>query len=138
MTEPKSNGKGPRLIVADDSADVRLVVRHALRSSFDEIDEASDGRTLMWKLHVWSMQPKPSAGPLVVIADLVMPIYSGLDVLEAWRSVDEQFSCIIISSFPERRVERRVAELGAVLVPKPFSLDALRGAVDGLLQRDAA
>jgi DNA-binding response OmpR family regulator len=119
-----------RLIVADDSAEMRWLVRDALRLSFTDIIEAEDGRQLMWQLlraTIGTRREPPTA--VLVIADVCMPSYSGLEVLDAWHDDAAPVPMIVITSFPDAIVQARVAALGAVLLPKPFTRAALRAAV---------
>ena len=81
----------PTLLVADDSAELRRLVRAAVSASYAEIIEAADGRGLFWSLvRAYYAQPAPAPRllNLVVLADVRMPVYDGLEVLEA--STDAQ------------------------------------------------
>jgi CheY-like chemotaxis protein len=122
-----------RLLIADDSPDMRRLIRSVLGGRFDEVLEAADGRELFWHLLHCSYQGDPR--PVVLVADVFMPVYSGLDVLAACNELDFKVPTVVITSFPSQAVEDRVAELGGVLVAKPFATNDLRRVVDQVCPR---
>ena len=120
----------PLLLIADDDADMRALVRATLERDYPDALELADGRELFWHLLRTSFGPAARAPrDLVIVADLRMPAYSGLEVLDAWHDDAQAVPCVVITSFPDDEVRARVAELGATLVPKPFTRGALREAV---------
>lgn len=129
-TEPK---RPPRVLVADDSAEQRWTLRLALSMMGFEVHEAADGRELFWALEALSRAP--SADPELVIADVYMPAYNGLDVLSAWVEGTPQHPLIVITAFPDDVLARRVSELGATLLPKPFTLAQLSRSVRQALRK---
>lgn len=119
-----------QLIIADDCAEMRWLVRTALREEFPHAIEAEDGRQLFWQL----LRSSFAAGPkqptnLVVIADVFMPGYDGLEVLSAWQDPNHPVPLVVITCFPDEEVRMRAARIGAVLLPKPFSCATLRRVV---------
>ena len=116
-----------RLVIADDSAEMRWLVRSAVGGDFHEVVEAADGRQLLWTL----LRSSFVAGhaeheDLVVITDLRMPGYDGLEVLDAWRELERRVPTILITAFPSDTVRARAKELGIAVLAKPFSTAALR------------
>ena len=131
---PRSEpGRPPRALVADDSAEQRWTLRLALSMMGFEVQEAADGRELFWALERLSRRAK--AEPELVIADVYMPAYSGLDVLSAWAETAAYHSLIVITAFPDEVLAKRVADLGATLLPKPFTLAALSRSVRQALRK---
>ena len=123
----------PSLLVADDSAELRRLVRAAVGASYTEIIEAADGRGLFWSLvHAYYAQPVPAPKllNLVVLADVRMPVYDGLDVLEVWQKFQCHVPIVVVTAYPDERVRDRVTKLGARLLAKPFSLRELRCVLD--------
>ena len=120
----------PKLIIADDCAEMRWLVRTALRDQYPDAIEAADGRQLFWQLLRSSFVAK-TAQPtdVVVIADVYMPGYDGLDVLAAWHDPAHPVPLVVITCFPDEEVRLRAAKLGAILLPKPFTCDTLRQVV---------
>ena len=126
----------PRVLVADDSAEQRWTLRLALSMMGFDVTEAADGRELFWAME--NLERKPSSEPELVIADVYMPVYNGLDVLSAWHEGGQRHPLIVITAFPDEVLRRRVAELGAFLLAKPFRLAALSQTVRQALKRARA
>jgi len=139
MTEPALSGprtepkRPPRVLVADDSAEQRWTLRLALSMMGFEVHEAADGRELFWALE--GLSHKANIEPELVIADVYMPAYNGLDVLAAWTEATPQHPLIVITAFPDDVLTKRVAELGATLLPKPFTLAELSRSVRQALHK---
>lgn len=139
MTEPALPGpraqprRSPRVLVADDSAEQRWTLRLALSMMGFDVHEAADGRELFWALE--GLARKPNSDPELVIADVYMPAYNGLDVLAAWTESAQQHPLIVITAFPDEVLARRVTELGATLLPKPFTLAELSRSVRQALRK---
>jgi DNA-binding response OmpR family regulator len=128
--EPK---RAPRVLVADDSAEQRWTLRLALSMMGFEVDEAADGRELFWALE--GLSRKRNALPELVIADVYMPVYNGLDVLAAWVDAALNRPLVVITAFPDEVLAKRVADLGATLLPKPFTLAELSRSVRQALRQ---
>jgi two-component system, OmpR family, response regulator len=126
----------PRVLVADDSSEQRWTLRLALSMMGFEVHEAADGRELFWALEELARHGGP--GPSLVIADVYMPAYDGLEVLEAWRDSAPGRAVIFITAFPDAVVARRVQALGAELLAKPFTLSAFSECVRNTLRRARA
>jgi DNA-binding response OmpR family regulator len=120
-------GRPPRVLVADDSPEQRWTLRLALSMMGFEVSEAADGRELFWALE--RSARKRVSEPELVIADVYMPSYNGLDVLGAWAELIPEHPLIVITAFPDEVLARRVADLGALLLAKPFTLKALSQSV---------
>jgi DNA-binding response OmpR family regulator len=120
----------PLLVIADDDADMRSLVRATLAREYPEAIELASGRELFWHLLRQSFASvRAPARPLLVVADVRMPGYTGLEVIDAWQNDDRDVPFVVITSFPDEAVCARVAELGATLVKKPFTRAALRDGV---------
>lgn len=119
-----------RLVIADDSPEMRAMVRSAIGKQFNEVVEAADGRELLWTLLRSSFARD---GDLVIVTDLCMPAYDGLEVLDAWSDLEHRVPTILITAFPSDLVRTRAKELGIVLLGKPFSMGTLREALQEVI-----
>jgi CheY-like chemotaxis protein len=125
----------PRVLVAEDDADMRRLVVETLRKDGYEVVEAPDGGRLLVKLaREYGMQGVEVATDLVV-SDIRMPVCTGMQILEQLRAVRWHVPIILMTAFGDAATRERAAALGAVLFDKPFDLDDLRTAVAALLQR---
>lgn len=109
---------GPtRVLVVDDSAFVRKVLREILeRAGFEIVGVARDGLEALEKIH--------HLRPDVVTLDLMMPHLDGLAVLEQLSRREERPAVVVVSiSGADTAAGLRALEAGAVsLVEKPTSL----------------
>ena len=119
----------PLLVIADDDANMRTIVREALRPEYPDAIEVADGRELFWQLLRASFRVGIADRDLVIVTDIRMPAYSGLDVLDAWHDSNQVVPVVVITSFPDHAIENRVARLQAQLLAKPFTRGQLRHAV---------
>jgi DNA-binding response OmpR family regulator len=58
----------------------------------------------------------------LIVTDLQMPGMNGLDLLRHVRQTSPQTAVILITGFGTPDVEKQAHQLGAVYLPKPFSL----------------
>lgn len=124
----------PTLVIADDDANMRALVRETLRGELPEAIEVADGRELFWQLMRSSFGVSGHSRDLVIVSDVRMPAYSGLDVLDAWRHEHAKHPIVVITAFPDDRVRARAARLSASLVAKPFTRAQLQLAVRDALR----
>ena len=105
------------LVIADDSAEVRARIRDALAAEFTEVVEAADGRQLVWTLLRAEVCAR-TGRPRLVIADLCLPGYDGLEVLEAWRAEYPDSALLLLTALPSARVHASSSRRHAASAPK--------------------
>lgn len=111
-----------RILVADDDAAMRQVVKQLFLQDGFEVHEAEGGLDLLR-----IMQAVPTDLPQIVITDLEMPRGSGIFALIHIRRAFPTVPIILITSFGSAELRREALRLGAVaMVDKPCSLVALR------------
>jgi DNA-binding NtrC family response regulator len=122
-----------RVLVADDSEELRALVRAVLERDGFEVVEAADGRELLRALGV-GVETRPKKPFDLVISDVRMPFVSGLDVLGTLKSMHMSIPVILMTAFGDRETHARAHALGAVLtLDKPLGLLDLRDTVRKLL-----
>jgi signal transduction histidine kinase len=96
-----------RVLVADDTDDIRLLIRSTLQRDgrFDVVAEASDG--------VESIREAARHHPDVVILDLAMPQMDGLEAIPAIRRRSPESKIIVLSVFPAERMASQALSAGA-------------------------
>ncbi len=120
----------PRILIADDSASIRLLVKRHLQTDGHEVVEAADG---------------PSALELgrnetfdLVILDQLMPGLKGIDVLQTWRSEGLDFPVVLLSGVDDHHaVVSSLSEGAADYIRKPFSPTELKARIDRILNTPA-
>src|SRR5579872_7002920 len=116
------------VIVADDDPDMRDLVSDALRSDGCLILEACDGGELLDLLT--RGLDDPALGADVVVADVRMPVISGLGVLEALRESHVTVPVVLMTVVSDRSIDTLGKRLGALeVLYKPFHPEALVTAV---------
>ena len=102
-------GSATTVLVADDDADLRLLVRVVLeQAGFDVIEEAIDGDTALEA--VTRLDPPPT--PTVLVLDNVMPGLTGLQVAERVLARVPNQRIVLFSAYLDNDVERRAQEIG--------------------------
>jgi len=123
-----------RVLLAEDDGEMRALVARALRLDGYEVIEVNDGgRTLVRLASFYAPAHQREAFDLL-ISDIRMPVCSGLQILESLRLAHWKMPAILMTAFPDDRVERQAMGLGAILFSKPFDVDDLRVAVMRLLR----
>lgn len=120
-----------RVLIVDDSSAMRAFVRAALEEdgSVDVVESTSGFEALR-------ILPRESFD--VVIVDVNMPDINGLELVSFLRKTPQHKNTpvIIISTEASSRDQERGIALGAnAFLSKPFSADALREMVVGLLMQ---
>jgi len=120
----------PVILVVEDDAAVRQGVVDALSFSGYEVISAADGRE--------GMERALKASYQLLLLDLVLPHYSGFDVLEALRKERPGQPVIILSARGEEADRVKGLTMGADdYVVKPFSVRELLARVDAVLRRSS-
>ena len=117
----------PRVLVVDDEPPIRAVVRGFLERDGLEVSEAGDGPA--------AVEAARSVGPDVIVLDVMMPGFDGLEVLRQVRGFSDPMVVLLTARTEE--VDRIVGlRVGADdYVTKPFSAAELAARVGALLRR---
>jgi DNA-binding response OmpR family regulator len=126
----------PRLLLAEDDREMRQLLASTLRRDGYEVIEVADGFQLFeWIGRAWLGDEELSAVALVV-TDIRMPGFSGLDVLAELRQAGFETPVILITAFGDHETHALGLKLGAAAVlDKPFDLSDLRRCVHEALHR---
>lgn len=125
----------PRILVAEDDAEMRRLVVEALRKDGYTVLEAADGGRLLVTLAHQRVDHDGIDLADLVISDVRMPVVSGIEILEQVRAAHWTTPVILMTAFGDEGTRDRARSLGALLFDKPFDLDDLRTAVACLLRR---
>lgn len=119
-----------RILVAEDDTEMRALLADALRRDGYEVVEAHHGAELMQLLAKRLHESGEIESVDLVISDVRMPGWSGLEILEALRGARARVPVILITAFGDADVHARAEDLDAYVVfDKPFDVDDLRTAV---------
>lgn len=117
-----------RLLVADDSETVLLMLQRRLEMEGYEVVTATDGVEALERLRELGAKE-----PDVILLDAMMPNKSGTEVLEEIRGEGSTIPVLMISAHLDAQEPERMRKLGANdIVPKPFEWEDLIGKIEEL------
>jgi CheY-like chemotaxis protein len=117
-----------RLLVADDSETVLLMLERRLEMEGYEVVTATDGLEALERLR--EAGPKPD----VILLDAMMPNMSGSEVLAQLRESGSTIPVLMISAHLDAQEPNRMRSLGATdCIPKPFEWEDLIGKIEELV-----
>jgi DNA-binding response OmpR family regulator len=124
-----SPGRERRVLVVDDDASIRAVVRAVLEADGVVVDEALDGLVALERV--------AASPPSLVILDIMMP---GMDGIEVCRRIDtEQVLVLMLTARDDPASERECLAAGArQVLGKPFSAIELLDLVETLFRVEAS
>ena len=118
MTSPNKK----RILVVDDEITVCKSIRQALLNDEYEVDMALSGEEALKK--------EDDKKYDVVVADLMMPGLSGIDLLRALKAKNSAAKVIMITGYPTMKTTVQSMQIGAFdYLPKPFLPTELRSLV---------
>jgi DNA-binding response OmpR family regulator len=119
--------KPRRVLVVDDQADIRALVKELLRRAGYDVLEAPDGKAGLRLLH--------ESVPDLVILDVSMPILDGWQTLERIRDLSDVPVIMLTARDGELEKVRGLKAGADDYVTKPFGRQELLARVEALLRR---
>jgi DNA-binding NtrC family response regulator len=117
-----------RVLVVDDDAEMRALVRRTLEFDGYQVTELDRGTHVVETLRGATFD--------LVILDKEMPGLTGIDLLPILRREFPKVPVVLITAFGGRQIATSALRLGAThYLEKPFRLGQLRDAVEGLISR---
>lgn len=118
-----------RVLIADDAAFMREMLRDILRDSdFEVVGEASNGDEAVSRFQELT--------PDLITLDIVMPGKSGLEVLSEMVAIDPGACVVMCSALGQEALVMEALEAGAKeYIIKPFKPDQVLGALNEALQK---
>jgi DNA-binding response OmpR family regulator len=119
-----------RILLIDDEANIRLMVRLALEQQKHTVEEAADGDEGLTKF-------KDGSGWDLILLDQRMPGIDGLSVMKLMRLTSPKTKIIMITAFGTMDLIMDAITAGANnLLRKPFTVNILRGVVESALKQN--
>lgn len=119
-----------RILLIDDEANIRLMVRLALEQQKHSVEEAADGDEGLEKF-------KDGTSWDLILLDQRMPGIDGLEVLRLMRLTQPRSRIIMITAFGTMDLITDAVAAGANnLLRKPFTVAVLRSVVDSALKQN--
>lgn len=126
MSETTNEGQRPTILVVDDEAEVRALVREVLTlNGFDVIDTGDpfEARRIA--------ERQPVA---LLLTDVVMPIMNGIELAQRVEATSPTTKVLLMSGFSTAAVKGS----GRLLISKPFKANELVGTIRQMLDSRSA
>jgi two-component system, response regulator, stage 0 sporulation protein F len=119
-----------RILLADDSDDMRTLIAMRLRQNGYAVTECRNGAELLAELKDYLQPPaqvkKPQGHVDLIISDIRMPGVFGTSVVEAAAEYPNFPPTILITAFGDDRTHAEARRFGArAVLDKPFDLNVL-------------
>lgn len=107
-----------KVLIIDDDADLRSIVRDVLQEEGFEVREAADG---IKGIRAFTMAP-----PDIVLLDLNMPFKNGIETLQELRQIDKNIPVVMLTAYGDIPTAVNAIKLGAYdFMVKPPDFDKL-------------
>jgi DNA-binding response OmpR family regulator len=124
----------PKVLIADDSETILLLLRTRLELAGYDVETAADGQEVTERI-----DPSAEGGPDLLLLDAMMPRKSGIDALRELRAAGLETPALIVSAHQDARDADAPTDLEiSGYVTKPIDFDLLLGAVAELTAKKAA
>lgn len=138
-SSPVISPRPPRVVIAEDQPEMRLLISRALRAEGYEVHEAVNATQLVSMLIEALCHVTAPWSPDLLVTDVRMPGGSGLDVVARIRRFDDRMPIVVISAFADDSVRAEAKRLGvAQVLEKPFELEELRRLAVRLMRAEPA
>lgn len=112
-----------KILITDDSAFMRTVVKNALKNIDAEFLEAENGDV--------AVEIYREFKPELVLLDIIMPVKNGVVALKEIREINPEAKVLIVTSVGQNEMIDKAKELGASdFVSKPFNAKELSDLVN--------
>lgn len=136
LSSPAVGVVAPRILVAEDDAQMRTLLVEALRSEGYQVWEAEDGMELFGYFDEEHAPDSPDqfAGVDLIVSDIRMPWITGIQALRELRARKQPIPVVLITAFGDATIHAQAEQLGAAAVfDKPFEIGKFMDFVRELL-----
>lgn len=120
-SEPPVLERRIRILVADDSETILLLLRTRLEMEGFDVVTVANGREALDAIESLGDQAQPD----VILLDAMMPVMSGLDALQALRATGSEIPVLIVSAHQERDATGSMDLDVSGFIRKPIDFDDL-------------
>ncbi len=130
---PEPNSYSGKVLVVEDSTNVREVAVHALSEAGFDVLSAADGRQ---GLEVFECNPDLDA----VFSDVIMPGgLTGIDMAERMLEKSPNLPILLATGYTEKSMkDRMLATSQAVFISKPYDTEDLPGLIHAMMSKKAS
>lgn len=126
------------VLLVEDDEEMRRLLASTLRRDGYLVAEAANGDDALDWLGPWALEGSLESAPDLIVSDIRLPYFSGLEILEGVQIAADAVPVVLITAFPDAETVARALRLGAECVlAKPFDLAEFRSAVRRALDPEA-
>lgn len=112
-----------KILIAEDDTLILKTLQMCLKTDSNEIMGCMDGLEAMEKIESWQ--------PDVIIVDIMLPYFSGLEIVGKIKQFEKQIPVIVMSAMGQQEVVEEALNLGASdYISKPFNINKLTELID--------
>lgn len=136
--DPGPEIKPPVILLAEDNAELRGLLRQILLRDGNDVIEVCNGGEVIDYLASALLSDSTHPLPDVIVSDIRMPRFNGLDVLRAVAAIDPCTPVVLITAFGDDLLHETAMRAGAhAVIDKPFDTTTLREVVKSALRESA-
>jgi CheY-like chemotaxis protein len=115
------------ILVIDDSAYQRRIIRRFVENQGHQVIEAANGRE--------GLEMITAHAPDCILLDLIMPETNGFELLEILQKQQSKIPAVVISADVQTSTHKQCKDLGAAaVVNKPVDQEQLRRTISQILE----
>ena len=133
MVTTRESAGTARVLLAEDDEDGREILATVLRQIGAEVVTVADGGRFLVAIASQYRNGNTTPAPDLIVTDVVMPVCSGLSVLEALRAAHWTTPVIVIAGRDTPATRRAAARFGATFMLKPLNLIAFQRTAQRLM-----
>lgn len=126
------------MVIAEDDTEQLELMATAFERSGYRVTRARNGRELAATMAGTFFRKRRSRNPDILITDVHMPAFSGLEVLQSFRDANCEVPTIIVTADPRPYTMRTAQRLGATVLIKPLAMADVIAHAEQLLAKGAA
>lgn len=115
-----------RILVAEDSPDIRMIFETLLRRKYSSVESVEDGQLLLKKLST------PNYNVDFIITDNSMPNMTGIDAIERIRNLGIKIPIIMCTTDYTGELEPQTGRLNFTILSKPVNANTLYAMIEKL------
>lgn len=123
-----------RILVADDSETILLLLRTRLEMEGFDVVTVANGREALDAIEGLGSDSRPD----VILLDAMMPVMSGLDALQTMRAAGSRIPVLIVSAHQERDATGSLELDVSGFIRKPIDFDDLIRRIEELAAAEPA
>jgi DNA-binding response OmpR family regulator len=115
-----------RILIIEDDEEMRSLLKDLIEEEGYEAESIENGNYAFTKVMVETFA--------VIITDVRMPGFSGLDILPGLKRLQPKTPVVVITAFGSEEIHHRALERGAsAYLEKPIHLDELRALIHNIV-----